>query len=166
MNHINFLEKKAFDWRHFELNYFWIMILLGGMLVLFGFYSLAQRHRLLTLQREAVVLQQKETTAGTSAIIQTPAAVLQGRMKWAELLHEIGAKIPASVQLTSITGSIPENRLLRLEGIASNMTALSRLQTELGKVKSLGRINLVSSETEEATAGSPKIKFKMEGKLP
>lgn len=167
MNHINFLEKKSFDFRQITFNTFFILLACGAFLFFMMVYGLVQKIRLDATQNKlAAKLAQVEAMQGMKQPVpsgETSSSVSfapEKRMEWSLLLNAIGSKAEEGIWIQSLSG-LSESRTLKIEGGGAHWQAVSRFEKELEMIPSFQKVSLLSSET--VPGGN--IVFKIEGLL-
>ncbi len=162
MQHINFLERKAFDLRNFELNYLWTLLIPTGLILLFLTFAFVQKHRLqglanqlFALQGEISQLKSSPATASTTpAAIETTRHYLDNAIAWAGLLDDISKNTPQEVKLNRVEGSITDDRKLIVEGVALNLQVVTQFKSRLISLPICDKIAQISSQ-QLKDAGTP-----------
>ncbi len=166
MTHINFLEKRGFDFRRIEFNYLLILVACGALLFSMIAYGLVQKLRLDSLrnqweakrsQREAMQgLKQQDLSPETPSSLSSIAP--EKRIIWFPILNGVAAKTNPRVWIQSLSGQTG-SRSIELEGGGAHWQAVSQFEKELKSLGSLGEVSLLSSET----GPEGNIVFKMRG---
>lgn len=157
MAHINFLEPPRFtfrqlDFRHFELNYLWMMVIAGALLVLMPVYGMVQRYRVSSLN-EALVAAAAEAKKAAGLTPAAPGAPhkptlmesLQLRVAWSPVLNAIANKTPDTVSLNFIKGNAAGARGMQLEGLSADVLSAARYKDALADMPFFSRVALKSS---------------------
>lgn len=168
MGHINFLEKKGFDFRRIEFNYLFILLACGAFLFFMIAYGLVQKIKLDRYQnRLAARLSQIEVLQGMKRPIasgETSTSIFsfspEKRIEWSPLLNAVGKKAEEGVWIQSLSG-LSESKTLEMEGGGVHWQAVSRFEKGLEAIGSFGKVSLLSSET----APNGTIVFKIQGQL-
>ena len=164
MAHINFLEPPKFSLRqlnlkNFELNYFWMMMIAGVLLVFMFTYGFVQRARIGSLHDHlAVTLEEAKKAGGKPAAKPgaQKASILDGlyrRIVWSPILNAIANATPDTVSLQQIKGSSSSHGI-KLEGVGADVLSAARYEEDLSNVPFFSKVLLLSS-IEKAMGGGP-----------
>jgi hypothetical protein len=178
MAHINFLEPprfslQQFNLKNFELNYFWMMVIAGVLLVFMLTYGMVQRHRVSSFNVDlAAALAEAKAASGArttgSGQPQKPTLMdaLRQRVVWSPILNAIANHTPDTVSLNYIKGNTTGSRTVQLEGMGADVLSAARYEDELSAVPFFSKVMLQSSSQKEATASTAdKSDAKSENKL-
>ncbi len=159
MSHINFLEPprfslQQFNLRNFELNYFWMMVIAGVLLLLMFTYGMVQRHRVSSLNEDLTAAVAEAKAAGgvrPSAPDQKPTLMdaLRQRVTWSPILNAIANHTPDTVSLSFVKGSAAGSRTVKLEGVGADVLAAARYKEELSAIPFFSKVALQSSSVKE-----------------
>lgn len=165
MAHINFLEPPRFSLRqlnlkNFELNYLWMMVIAGILVVVMIIYGVVQQRRISTLNGEltvALAAQKGVKKPAKPGAPQKPTLMdaLQQRVRWAPILNAIANHTPDTISLNYIKGSSLGNRSLQIEGVGADVLAAARYEDELATVPFFSKVELQSSAEKAAGAAKP-----------
>lgn len=157
MAHINFLEEQRFGFRQFnlkdiELNYLFMMVILGVFLILMLGFGLIQRYRISGMNEElaAAIAELKKSSGAPMAKAGTPQALtllgaLSQRVVWSPILNAIANTTPDSVFLNFIKGSSMVNRGVQIEGVGADVLATVRYEDDLSMLPVFSKVFLKSS---------------------
>lgn len=178
MAHINFLEPSKFslsqfNLRNFEMNYFWMMVLAGLILLLMMMYGLVQRLRIgaLNVELEAAIEAAKASggaPAGPSGAQKaTLADELRQRVAWSPILNAISNHTPDGISLNYIKGISTGARSMQIEGVGADVLTAARYKEELSQIPYFAKVLLQSSserapgtarvEVDPATGAKPAV---------
>lgn len=155
MPHINFLEKREWDWRQIQFNYLFIVVTSALFLFWMTAYGILQKYRLSAWQnRLTAVMTQMETLRKLGQ--DQPAnkensflAFYKGDLlQWTPILSSIVSNTPPSVWLKSLSGSL-ETRRVDIEGGAGSPQAIARFEEALRGVELFRKVAVVASGLEE-----------------
>lgn len=163
MAHINFLEEPRFGFRqfnlkHLELNYFWMMVVLGVFVVTVVSFGLIQRHRVLVASEELTTAMAeakkasgvKPPVAAAGAPVATIMDALNQRVAWSPILNAIANHTPDTISLSFIKGATLVNRGVQIEGSGADVLATVRYEEELSTLPSFSKVFLKSSVGRES----------------
>lgn len=168
MAHINFLEPprfslRQFNLKNFELNYLWMMVIAGALLLLMVVYGVVQQRRISTLNNDLTVAM-AEAKKGVGAPAKPGAApkatlmdALQLRVQWAPILNAIANHTPDTISLNYIKGSAMGSRSVQIEGVGSDVLAAARYEDELATVPFFSKVVLQSSVAKEGAASKTAV---------
>jgi Tfp pilus assembly protein PilN len=175
MQHINFLESKRFrltEFKKFEVNYFWMMVMVAVLVLLCIGYGLMQRYRVGSLQGQldAVVEEIKKSSgvsvkkAGTA---ERPGFLdpLRSRVLWAPVLSETADHTPEAIWLKSIQGSLPGGRQVKIVGWSLDVISVAHFEKELEGVPIYSKVQLQHSTEKESEAGRHDLEFEINAVL-
>lgn len=160
MAHINFQEPPRFSWgqldfkifRSFELNYFWMMVILCAFLLFMLTFGLAQRSRVLGMNAKliAAVADLKASSGEQPAKKgEAPKATLRDslmqRVVWSPILNAIANHTPDTIALNYIKGASAGSRSLQLEGTGADVLASVRYENELSTLPVFSKVFLSSA---------------------
>lgn len=165
MAHINFLEPPRFSFRQFslkdfELNYLWIMIILGVVILFMMVFGLIQQARVKALDMElaAVTAEARKASGQTDKPVVAKATLmdtLMQRVVWSPILNTIANHTPDTIALNYIKGASSGGRGLQLEGSAADVLATVRYEEELATLPIFSKVFLksYSKQSENAAGG-------------
>lgn len=166
MDHINFLEKKGFDFRTIEFNTIFILIVCAAFLFFMIAYGVVQKIRLDGYQNElAAARSQTEVLQGMrqpSKANGTPTFSItsERRILWAHFLNALSAKRGEAIWIQSLSG-LMESKTMEIEGKGIHWQAVHQFVRALESTSGFQKVSLLSSET--GTDG--KIVFKIRALL-
>src|SRR5438046_1668707 len=111
MMHVNFLEKKSSALQKIEFNYFWMLIILAGLLLSSFVFDFVQKKRIQYLQEQLTSMTQEieqlktkvqATEKEKGVNMHEMDALLNNPISWSDLLSHIADQISPSMQLTQI----------------------------------------------------------------
>lgn len=160
MAHINFLEPSKFslsqfNLKNFELNYFWMMVLAGLILVFMFTYGMVQRIRIGALNEklDAAIAAAKAAGGAKTSQPGAPKATmmddLRQRVTWSPILNAITNRTPDTISLNYIKGVSTGARTLQIEGVGADVLAAARYEDELSQVPYFAKV-LLQSSSEKA----------------
>ncbi len=161
MAHINFLEPSKFslsqfNLRNFEMNYLWMMVLAGLILLVMLMYGLVQRLRIGSLNEDLVAAIAAAEAAGGARVdplgtAQKAAMMddLRQRVTWSPILNAITNHTPDTISLNYIKGISTGMRTLQIEGVGADVLAAARYKEELSQVPYFAKV-LLQSSSEKA----------------
>lgn len=169
MAHINFLEKQRFGLRQFnlkdfELNYFWMMVMLGTLLAVMLTYGLVQRYRIGRINGElTAAIAEVKKTSGAQPVKpgapQKPSILdsLLQRVVWSPILNAIANHTPDTIALNYVKGASLVNRGVQVEGVGADVLATVRYEEDLSTIPFFSKVFLKSSSDKNtgAPAGAP-----------
>lgn len=164
MAHINFLEPpkfslRQFNLKNFELNYFWMMVIAGILLLMMFTYGIVQRARIGSFNEQLVILADEARKASGKPVTKAgeqKASIMDAlyqRILWAPILNAIANTTPDSISLQLIKGSTGA-RSVRLEGVGADVLASARYEEDLGKVPVFSKVALLSSVEKRPGGGA------------
>ncbi len=166
MAHINFLEPprfslRQFNLKNFELNYLWMMVIGGLLLIVMIVYGLVQQHRVSGLNNDLSEAM-AEAKKGTGQPAKPGAApkvtfldTFQQRVQWSPILNAIANHTPDTISLNFIKGSALGSRSVQIEGAGSDVLAAARYEDDLAKIPFFSKVVLQSSTSKEVGATKP-----------
>lgn len=173
MAHINFLEPprfslRQFNLKNFELNYLWMMVIAGALLLLMVIYGVVQQSRVASLNEALIVAAEAAKKAG-GALPAKPGApqkvtlldTLQMRVVWSPIINAIANTTPDTVSLNYIKGNAVGKRTVQLEGVGADVLSAARYKDDLSAVPFFSKVVLQSSSSREiakSTAEKPDAK--------
>lgn len=175
MAHINFLEPprfslRQFNLKNFELNYLWMMVIGGALLLVMMVYGMVQQRRISSLNKDLTAAMATVKRGGKPAKPGAPQkptltdAFLQ-RVQWAPILNAIANSTPDTISLNYIKGSALGSRSVQIEGVGADVLAAARYEDVLAKVPFFSKVDLLSSgEKGGSKAGVGKGDVKAEAK--
>lgn len=172
MAHINFQEPTRFAlWqldfkslKSFDLNYFWMMIILCLILLFMLSFGLVQRSRILSMDAKLTkaVAEAKKASGVQPVKTGAPKATLRDslmqRVAWSPILNAIANHTPDTIALNYIKGASAGARSLQIEGASTDVLASVRYEDELSTLPIFSKVFLKSStgqDTGPAAAAKP-----------
>lgn len=173
MNHINFIEKRhiKLQFKKPELNYFWILITLSVIVLACALFSFIQLKRLDALQakisNETVEVNalKSRKAASDNKVLGSKAvgdSQLNNPIEWGDLLNEVSKRIPDSVELVNIHGTLKDNRTLTLEAVTDDISSVDDLKESLLGFKWCERVDLVSLNREKNQEAEEQFQFQLD----
>lgn len=162
MAHINFLEPprfslRQFNLKNFELNYFWMMVIAGILLVFMVIYGLVQQRRVSSLNNDLTIAAAeakkgaKQTAKPGAPQKPTLMDAFQQRIQWSPILNAIANHTPDTVSLNFIKG-LASSRSVQIEGVGADVLAAARYEDDLSSIPLFSRVVLQSSLAKESGA--------------
>lgn len=161
MAHINFLEPPRFSLRQFNLksfvlNYFWMMVIAGLLLLFMFIYGAVQRSRVASLNSALTVAIEESKKASGAQPAKSGAPqkatimdALQQRVIWSPILNAIANHTPDTVSLNYIKGNATGTRTVQLEGVGADVLSAARYKDDLSTVPFFSKVALQSSSSRE-----------------
>lgn len=170
MKHINFIENKSFKWSRFELNYFWLAVIMASLVFGSLIFSVIQAKRIEARQkRQAEILVEINKLKALWAlnnrkddISDTAAMLLNKQIMWGELIGDISAQIPSSVRLSQISATLSGKKILKIIGHANRIASVMKTKRNLEKLKWCKKVDLIHMKKDGSRVGSLSLDFKME----
>ena len=173
MRHVNFLQLEMARSIRFELNYFWILFAIGFLALVTISLGSFQQYRLSAVLRakEAVTAEvtnlrssknAEEKNAEIRRVIQT---VLNRPVTWTPILNKIARRVPSSIRLAEMSGSLDQNRALKLKGVAQTLPRIFELKANLELIKDCEKIVLLNLSQIEDPLKEKGISFEMECRI-
>jgi hypothetical protein len=164
MAHINFLEPPRFafgqfNFKNFELNYLWMMVILAVIMSFMVVFGLVQRYRVSAMDKKlAVVMAEVRKTSGqTDAKSGVAKATLMDslmqRVVWSPVLNTIANHTPDTISLNYIKGIAGGGRSISLEGSGADVLATVRFEEDLSTLPIFSKVFL-KSFTKQSDGGS------------
>lgn len=149
--HINFLEKKEWDWKRIQLNYFLIVIVSALFLFFMVVYGVVQKYRLSAWQnRLTAVMSQMESLKRLGQIRpanETGSFLAFSKadfVQWSPVLSGIIERTPSSIWLKSLGGSL-ETKEISIEGGAGSSQTIARFEEALRGLKFFRKVAVIAS---------------------
>jgi Fimbrial assembly protein (PilN) len=167
MEHINFLNKKSFSLKHFDLNYLWILVIFSSLLFFAILFSFIQKQRLNTLEKKLSVVTTEAEQLKAIPTLPIPsdkkADMLENPIEVASILSAVSSHTPNAIHIKKISASFLEKRIVTLEGFASNHQALSLFSRDIeGTPLCNSTILLTSSREKIPPKNEEKLTFHLE----
>lgn len=177
MEHLNFLEKKAFSLslRNIELTYFWVLILSGSLLFFFLLFGWAQKQKLGRYQNQlnainaeiaalriALTEKSRAEKSEKKQLAPTEMISLEKPIIWASLLNDVAQQTPPTIQFMQLSTELLKERKLLIAGVGPNLQTVSQFRVDLESASSCKKVTLPSLEQKEIAKGKEKFQFQME----
>lgn len=136
--HVNIAEKNQEGIGQTDVNYLSILIVSAIISVACGGFSLWQNHQLKSALKEqdlvGTEVQQLNSLLSSKQqkeISQDMLIKLNQPVLWSSILKQATQKVPASMQLLQVAGSLTGKRALRLIGQSKNLKSIANLKEDL-----------------------------------
>ncbi len=182
--HINFIEKKHFDFspksliamikeRRFDPTKKDLVIIVAALLGFMLLFGSVQKLRLdlLTSKKNDVERSLRAQKGGAAAPLQLgneaqikAFIAFDARIDWATIIDSVASEIPSEVSLRSIV-SDSGKRMLEIVGSADDHTAVASTLSSLKTVKACREVDLISSTVNAGEDAEAQIIFTVQCRI-
>lgn len=171
VRHLNFFDQKPEGSKEFfALNYLWILVIVGLSAGVAGGFAYWQKSRIAALEEHVAKVTAENTQLRAEQNKNQQATLSSGARKdvlgdpvlWSEILKKMTKKVPDSIKLSHLSGSIGTKRIVVLKGSSPFVLPIFRLKENFMDIKECERPSLVSIEQARSTGGEEQISFQLE----
>lgn len=171
VRHLNFLEQKGSSSKEaFSLNYLSIAIILvvfvGSAIGYFQYqkYQIAKIHATIESTTSELETLRQAANRGNSALDNAAAvkSVLNNPILWSELVKKIVSKIPETITVVQLSGTISDKRTLLLKGKSTFMSPIFLLKEHLSSLPDCKNTSLIALEQGTGNGGKEQYAFHLE----
>lgn len=151
VRHVNLLDQEAAGPGQTELNYLSILIVIGVIIVGCLGFTLWQKYNLSVANKQlsqissevahlnASASSKQKKVADQEALLKTVRPI-----SWSRLLKEVSHAIPASIQVSQVTGTLTEKRHLVISGSTHMIPAIFTLKDSLSKLPACEKASITN----------------------